>query len=100
MGWIGAAKALAMAAGAFAVGLAWAAPQVDVFTPQGQAKGVRQAAVRFSEAMVAFGDPRLADPFTVRCEGDPERLKGRGRWADQKNWVYDFAADLPAGQRC
>ena len=79
---------------------AWAATQVEVFTPQGQAKGVRQVAVRFSEPMVAFGDPRLADPFTVRCEGDAERLKGRGRWADPKNWLYDFDADLPAGQRC
>ena len=79
---------------------AWAATQVEVFTPQGQAKGVRQVAVRFSEPMVAFGDPRLADPFTVRCEGDAERLKGRGRWADSKNWIYDFDADLPAGQRC
>ena len=83
-----------------ATGAAWAAPQVEVFTPQGQAKGVRQVAVRFTEPMVAFGDPRLPDPFTVRCEGDPERLKGRGRWADQRNWAYDFDADLPAGQRC
>lgn len=91
---------LAVIVGAFAVGIAWAAPQVDAFTPQGHAKDVRQVAVRFTEPMVAFGDLRLADPFTVRCEGDPERLKGRGRWADQKNWVYDFAADLPAGQRC
>ena len=73
---------LAVIAGALAVGIAWAAPQVDMFTPQGQAKGVRQVAVRFTEVMVAFGDPRLADPFTVRCEGDPERLKGRGHWAD------------------
>ena len=89
-----AALALAASAGAFA------APQVEVFTPQGQAKGVRQVAVRFSEPMIAFGDPRLPDPFTVRCDGDPERLKGRGRWADQKNWAYDFEADLPAGQAC
>jgi uncharacterized protein YfaS (alpha-2-macroglobulin family) len=79
---------------------AWAAPEVDVFTPQGQAKGVRQVAVRFTEPMIAFGDPRLPDPFAVRCDGDPERLKGRGRWADQKNWSYDFEADLPAGQAC
>jgi len=77
-----------------------AAPQVEVFTPQGEAKGVRQVAVRFSEPMVAFGDPRLPEPFEVRCEGDPARLKGRGRWADTRNWVYDFEQDLPAGQRC
>jgi uncharacterized protein YfaS (alpha-2-macroglobulin family) len=79
---------------------AWAAPQVDVFSPRGEAKGVRQVAARFTEPMVAFGDPRLPDPFTVRCEGDTARLKGRGRWADGRNWTYDFDADLPAGQRC
>ena len=56
--------------------------------------------MRFSEPMVAFGDPRLTDPFTVQCQGDAERLKGRGRWADPRNWIYDFEADLPAGQRC
>ncbi len=81
-------------------GWAAAAPQVDVFSPQGEAKAVRQVAVRFTEPVVAFGDPRLPDPFEIRCEGDPEKLKGRGRWADARNWVYDFEADLPAGQRC
>ena len=93
-------RALAIVVGGFAAAAAWAAPQVDTFTPQGQSKGVRQVAVRFSEPMVAFGDPSLPDPFNVRCDGDPEKLKGRGRWADQKNWAYDFEADLPGGQRC
>ncbi len=69
--------------------------QVDVFSPQGEVKGVRQVAVRFSEPMVAFGDPRLPEPFDIEC---PEA--GTGRWADQKNWVYDFARDLPAGVHC
>src|SRR6266581_1452230 len=68
---------LAAVVAAFVTGAVWAGPKVEVFTPQGQAKGVRQVAVRFTEPMVAFGDPRLAEPFTVRCEGD-----------------------LPAGQRC
>jgi hypothetical protein len=77
-----------------------AAPQIETFAPQGLAKNARQVVVRFTEPMVAFGDLRLPDPFAVRCEGDAERLKGRGRWADQKNWIYDFDADLPAGQRC
>lgn len=76
------------------------APQVEVFSPQGELKGVRQVAVRFTEPMVAFGDPRLADPFELRCEGDAARLKGRGRWADARNWAWDFDADLPAGLRC
>jgi uncharacterized protein YfaS (alpha-2-macroglobulin family) len=89
---------------AAAVALACTAPalaaEVEVFSPQGEAKGVRQVAVRFTEPMVAFGDLRLADPFEVRCDGDAERVKGQGRWADPRNWAYDFAADLPAGQRC
>jgi alpha-2-macroglobulin len=93
------ARAALLLACAFA-GLAAAAPQVEMFTPRGEAKGVRQVAVRFSEPMVAFGDLRLAEPFTVRCEGEASRLKGRGRWADTRNWAYDFEADLPAGQRC
>ncbi len=54
-----------------------------------------QAAARFSAPMVALGDPRLADPFTVDCNAP-----GKGRWADGRNWVYDFDADLPAGLRC
>ena len=96
----GISRTLVFLAGAAMAGIACAAPRVDVFTPQGEAKAARQVSVRFSEPMVAFGDPRLADPFTVQCQGDAERLKGRGRWADQKNWIYDFEADLPAGQRC
>ena len=75
-------------------------PNVESFAPLGEAKGVRQAVATFSEPMVEFGDPRLEDPFVARCEGDRERLKGKGRWADTQHWVYDFEADLPAGQRC
>src|SRR5436190_803627 len=84
-----------------AAGLAAAAePRVDLFSPQGEAKAVRQARARFSEPMVAFGDPRLADPFTVKCAGDAAVHKGKGRWVDARNWAWDFEADLPAGQRC
>jgi uncharacterized protein YfaS (alpha-2-macroglobulin family) len=71
-------------------------PRVEVFSPQGTVKNVRQVSVRFSEQMVPLGDPRiLTDPFDTDC---PER--GIGRWADGKNWVYDFEKDLPAGVRC
>jgi len=90
----------AWAALAMAATVARADPKVEVFSPQGESKEVRQVAVRFGEPMVAFGDPRLADPFTWRCEGDPKAHKGKGRWADATNWVFDFEADLPAGQRC
>src|SRR5512133_2297281 len=71
-------------------------PGVDVFSPQGTVKGVRQVSVRFSEQMVPFGDPRsLSDPFDIACPAP-----GKSRWADGRNWIYDFNADLPAGVAC
>ncbi len=71
-------------------------PQVEMFSPQGTVKAVRQASVRFSEQMVPFGDPRgLVEPFDIVCHE-----KGTSRWADGKNWVFDFEKDLPAGIRC
>lgn len=79
---------------AFLSNLAQAAG-VDFFSPTGEVKKVRQVAVRFSEQMVAFGDPRIADPFDIKCPG-----AGKGRWADQRNWIYDFEHDLPAGVVC
>ena len=69
--------------------------RVDFFSPQGTVKGVRQVTARFSEQMVALGDPRLPDPFEVKC---PE--EGKGRWIDSRNWSFDFTRDLPAGVRC
>ncbi len=72
-----------------------AAQTVEQFSPQGTVKGVRQASARFAAPMVPFGDPRELDPFVVDCPA-----KGRGRWADTRNWVYDFERDLPAGVRC
>ncbi|WP_333687246.1 alpha-2-macroglobulin family protein [Methylococcus capsulatus] len=71
------------------------AARLELFSPEGTAKDVRQVTARFSEPMVAFGDPRLADPFTVDCP-----VRGRGRWAEPRTWVYDFEADLPAGLSC
>ena len=71
-------------------------PQVEFFSPQGTVKTVRQVSVRFSEQMVPFGDPRgLIEPFDIVCSE-----KGTSRWADGKNWVFDFDKDLPAGIRC
>ncbi|HEY5996167.1 MAG TPA: hypothetical protein VIU29_04060, partial [Candidatus Deferrimicrobiaceae bacterium] len=70
-------------------------PSVEQFSPLGEVKGVRQVAVRFSEPMVPFGDPRLPDPFDVAAAA-----KGKGRWADERNWIYDFDEDLPAGIAC
>src|SRR5262249_4795398 len=68
---------------------------VELFSPRGTAKQVRQVSARFSVPIVALGDPRLADPFRIDCAA-----RGKGRWADTRSWVYDFDADLAAGLRC
>ena len=87
------ARALAIA-GLLAAATVHAQP-VELFSPQGEVKGVRQVTARFAQPKVAFGDPRGQEPFAIDCAE-----KGTGRWADTKNWVYDFARDLPAGVRC
>ena len=71
------------------------AAEVELFSPSGEVKKVRQVAVRFPEQMVAFGDPREVNPFDITCPA-----AGKGRWADQRNWIYDFEQDLPAGVAC
>jgi alpha-2-macroglobulin len=86
---------LLFAAAAFSETVPTSPPQVEFFSPQGTVKGVRQVAARFSDPMVAFGDPRLPEPFQIDC---PE--SGKTRWADMYNWIYDFARDLPAGVVC
>jgi uncharacterized protein YfaS (alpha-2-macroglobulin family) len=68
---------------------------VEVFTPQGMVKKVRQVSARFSGQVAAFGDLRVADPFEVVC---PEA--GKGRWIDGSNWSYDFERDLPGAVSC
>ena len=70
-------------------------PRVELFSPTGEVKNVRQVTARFSTPMVPFGDPRLVEPFDINC---PE--SGTARWADSRNWVYDFKRDLPAGVVC
>jgi alpha-2-macroglobulin len=69
--------------------------RVESFSPQGNVKDVRQVRARFSESMVAFGDFRAGQPFDISCSE-----KGTSRWADDRNWIFDFDRDLPAGVRC
>lgn len=69
--------------------------RVEMFSPRGTVKEVRQVKVTFSDQMVSFGEPRLEEPFDINC---PE--KGHSRWIDGKNWSYDFSRDIPAGVVC
>lgn len=71
------------------------AANIKTFSPQGQLQKVRQVRAGFSEAMVRFGDPKAPAPFDIACSA-----AGSGRWADDKNWVFDFEADLGPGQSC
>jgi len=69
--------------------------QIELFSPQGTVQRVRQVQVRFSESMVPFGDLRADSPFDLICTE-----QGTARWADDRNWVFDFDRDLDAGVRC
>jgi len=69
--------------------------RVEMFSPQGNVQRVRQVQVRFSEAVVPFGDLREELPFDINCSE-----KGSARWADDRNWIFDFDRDLEAGIRC
>ena len=70
-------------------------PGIESFSPTGTVKDVRQVVVRFDTPMVPFGDPRLAEPFDIQCP-----VPGKSRWADARNWIYDFESDLPGGVVC
>lgn len=67
-------------------------------SPQGEVAQVRQLTVKFSEAVVPFGDLRLPDPMSVACQGAAPA--GSGRWANDRVWLYDFREPLPPGTRC
>ena len=76
-------------------GVAVQAATVERFSPQGEVRAVRQVAVRFSEDVVRFGDPKAPAPFAIECAE-----AGQGRWLDARNWVFDFGRDLGPGLRC
>src|SRR5258706_15412389 len=70
-------------------------PKIELFSPEGTARQVRQEAARFCGPMGEMGDPRLPDPFDVSCPAS-----GRGPWADATNRAYDFDEELDAGVAC
>jgi uncharacterized protein YfaS (alpha-2-macroglobulin family) len=71
-------------------------PQVVMATPGiGAGGSISTFTVRFSQPMVALGDPRAKSPFAVTCAVD-----GAGRWVDPQTFVYDFASPLPGGTAC
>ena len=77
-----------------------AAPAATItsVSPQGEVAQVRQITVKFSEAVVPFGDLRLPDPLTLSCQAAVPA--GAGRWASDRVWLYDFREPVPPGTRC
>jgi hypothetical protein len=70
--------------------------RVVAFSPEGSVKQVRQVHASFSEAMIPFGNLEdSVQPFHISCSE-----KGHARWADTKNWIFDFDQDLPGGVHC
>jgi len=67
-------------------------------TPRGEVAQVQQVVLKFSEAVVAFGDPRLTDPATVTCQGGS--AAGAGRWSSDRVWLFDLREPLGPGARC
>jgi hypothetical protein len=80
---------------------AWGAQalQITSFSPQGEVARVRQVVVKFDAAAVNFGDPKAPAPLTLSCS-DAQATEGQGRWTGEREWVFDFRADLPPGVRC
>ncbi len=88
---------LAVVAGLWSV--AASALGVSAVSPQGEVSRVRQVVVKLDAAAVRFGDAKATAPFAVRCS-DADASRGQGRWLSDRQWVFDFAADLPPGVRC
>ncbi|MFT3821918.1 MAG: MG2 domain-containing protein [Rubrivivax sp.] len=99
-GWQGlAARVICALAIAGTAGAAGAARLLQA-SPQGEVAQVAQVRLRFDEAVVRFGDPRLPPPVDVQCQGAATVAAGSGRWTGDREWVFDFAQPLSPGTRC
>jgi uncharacterized protein YfaS (alpha-2-macroglobulin family) len=74
------------------------AAEIVAITPRGEVAQVQNVAVRFKESTATLGDPRQADPVRLEC-GSVE-VQGKGRWTNDREWVFDFTQSLPAGAKC
>jgi hypothetical protein len=82
---------------AFFAPLAHAA-RVTALSPQGEVAQVQQVQMRFSDAVVAMGDPRLPAPFVLACNGSTPA--GNSNWDDDRNWTLYLREPIAAGSRC
>ncbi|WP_206364990.1 alpha-2-macroglobulin family protein [Sphingomonas panacis] len=87
--------ALLMLALAPVAALGDSSPQVVLATPGIGDGAIERFTTRFSQPMVALGDPRAASPYDVKCD-----VSGTGRWVDPQTYVYEFVSGLPGGTTC
>ena len=71
---------------------------VERASPQGTVAQVRQVVLTFSAPVLPFGDLRGPAPASVQCIGPLPA--GTGRWASDRQWLYDFRTALPPGAAC
>nr|WP_027994248.1 MG2 domain-containing protein [Simplicispira psychrophila] len=73
--------------------------QITSLSPQGEVARVQQVVAKFDSAAVRFGDAQAGAPLTLQCS-DAQASQGSGRWTSEREWVFDFANELPPGVRC
>ena len=73
--------------------------QITSLSPQGEVAQVRQVVAKFDDSAVNFGDPKAPAPLSLSCS-DPQVAKGSGRWISNREWAFEFEADLPPGISC
>ena len=93
------AKKLLIAISLAGIACAASAFQITRLTPQGEVARVNQVVVKFDEAAINFGDPKAPAPVTLSCS-DAQASQGNGRWVNEREWAFDFSADLPPGVSC
>lgn len=76
------------------------AAELKIFSPQGEAKRVRQVRANFDVPVRPLGDPSGPSPLKGQCFGSDKPIPGTARWVDTQTWVMDFGKELPAGLRC
>ncbi|MBC7435156.1 MAG: alpha-2-macroglobulin [Bdellovibrionales bacterium] len=73
--------------------------QITAVSPQNEIARVRQIVAKFDESAVNFGDPKAPAPLALSCS-DAQATQGNGRWTSDREWIFEFAGDLPPGVSC
>ncbi len=81
------------------LGMQAQALQITSLSPQGEVAQARMVVAKFDASVVNFGDPKAPAPLTLSCS-DPQATKGSGRWTSDREWAFEFEADLPPGISC